>query len=488
MGHQQSDRALSYAVRLRVVGRYVGQLGLVLTVASSVPVLFALLAGDLHFAGRLGGCVGVLAAVFWLLSRLGAPQRIQNNEALVICASMFLIAPLLMVYPLMGEGLSFIDALFEAVSGVTTTGLSTLGSVEGRAGSFLFARSWMQWYGGLGIVALTLALLTRPGVAAKRLSTAEGEEDDTVGGTRAHSRRVLGVYLVLTLGSVALLMAFGAPLFEALNHSLAAVSTGGFSTYDNSIAGLASWGLRGAVMLVSTAGAVSFVFYYRIAGGRWRKNLRSIELRGLVALCALTSGLLALVLWYTTALPWNQAVGHALATGFSAQSTTGFSTLDMGGMHPVGKLVTIGSMLIGGNLGSTAGGIKIVRLLILLSLLRLMLRGTSLSEHAVTVPRLEGRRIEAHQSLDALLIMGLFLLTVAVSWVAFIAGGHAPLDSLFEVSSATGTVGLSTGLVGPELQWWLKGVLCFDMLAGRLEMLALLTMFYPGTWFGRRRD
>jgi trk system potassium uptake protein TrkH len=488
MSQTQPGSALSYAVRLRVVGRYVGELGLVLSVVTAVPAIFALCAGDLAFAARIAVCAVGLGMACGLLSRLRAPERIQNNEALVICASMFVIAPLLMVYPLMGEGLSFTDALFETVSGVTTTGLSALPSVEQRSSSFLFARSWMQWYGGLGIVALSLALLTRPGVAAKRLSTAEAEEDDTVGGTRAHSRRVLGIYLGLTLVAVALLVSFGAPLLDALNHAMAAVSTGGFSTYDKSLESIGGWGLRAAVLVVSTAGAVSFVFYYRVLGGRWREPLRNLELRALVVLCVVISGLLMLVLWLSTALPWGQVVGHALATGFSAQTTTGFSTLDLGGLHPAGKLVTIVSMLIGGNLGSTAGGMKIVRVLILLSLLRTMVRGTSLSEHAVAAPRLGGGRIEPHRSLDALLIVALFVMTVVLSWAGFVAAGHGPLDSLFEVASATGTVGLSAGVLGPDLEWWLKGVLCFDMLAGRLEMLALLTIFYPGTWFGRRRD
>jgi trk system potassium uptake protein TrkH len=488
MPHDPQDSALSYAVRLRVVGRYVGQLGLVLVIVTAVPGLFALFAGEADFAGRVLVCMAGLGLVSWPLSRLEAPERIQNNEALVICASMFLIAPLLMVYPLMGEGISFIDALFESTSGVTTTGLSALRFPQSRSSSFLFARSWMQWYGGLGIVALSLALLTRPGVAAKRLSTAEAEEDDTVGGTRAHSRRVLGIYLGLTLGAVALLLIFGASLNDALNHAMAAVSTGGFSSYGRSLAGLGGWWVRAAVILVSTAGAISFVFYYRALGGRWREPLRSLELRGLLIFCAVTSVLLMLVLWSSTPLPHGEATAHAIVTGFSAQTTTGFSTLDMGRLPSIGKLVTIGSMLIGGNIGSTAGGIKIVRFLILLSLLRTMLRGTALSEHAVAGPRLGTRKIEPHQALDALLVVALFLMTVALSWAGFVAAGYPPLDSLFEVASATGTVGLSTGVLGPDLEWWLKGVLCFDMLAGRLEMLALLTVFYAGTWFGRRRD
>ena len=488
MGSKLSQNALSYAVRLHVVGHYIGELGLVLAAVSLVPLLFAVCAGDAGFAARTALCVGLTGGAAFGLSRLPAPERIQHNEALVICGSMFLIAPLVMVYPLVGEGLSFVDALFETVSGVTTTGLSTVASLETRSASFIFSRAWMQWYGGLGILALSLALLTRPGMAARRLSDTEADEDETVGGTRAHSRRILMAYLGLTVAGILLLLAFGAPLMSALTHAMAGISTGGFSPYENSLAGMPGWGIRGAVLLVSTAGAVSFVLYYRFLGGTWRRDIRNVELRALIVLCLLVSAGLALTMHFSMPLPWGEVIGHALSMGFSAQTTTGFATMDIGELHPVARFVLTVSMFVGGNLGSTAGGIKVVRLLIMLQLLRAMIRGTSLTEHAVEAPRLGGRPVEPAAARDALLVIFLFLGIVSLSWMAFLAAGHDPMNSLFDVVSATGTVGLSTGVVGPELEPALKGVLCFDMLAGRLEMLALLTLMYPGTWIGRRRN
>ena len=150
------------------------------------------------------------------------------------------------------------------------------------------------------------------------------------------------------------------------------------------------------------------------------------------------------------------------------------------------KLVLIFSMLVGGGAGSTAGGFKLLRLLIAASVFRLILLRTCLPKHAVIEPRLAGRRLQDEEIHAALLLIVLFVAVVALSWLPFVAMGYGPLDSLFEVVSATGTVGLSVGLTSATLPPLLKGILCIDMLMGRLEIMAWLVMLYPGTWFGRR--
>lgn len=478
---------LSYAVRGHAVGRYVGQLCLVQAVLVTVPLVVSVTAGEFAFTWRAGLSVLVLVGVGGVLSRLRAGRNIQNNEAFVISSLVFLIAPVMMLWPMMSGGLRFDDALFEAVSGVTTTGLSTAGSIENRPTSFLFSRAWMQWYGGLGVVALSLALVIRPGMAAKRLSVAMGEESDLVAGTRGHMQRVLVVYLVLTGFGFLLLLVCGARPFGALTHTLAAVSTGGYSSYDASLVGLGGWPARAAAMFLGLAGAISFTLYYRVARG-WRRDLSADrEMRTLIGVGLVVAALLWVSMWFTMRVPWGEAVGHALAMGFSAQTTTGFATMDAAELSAASKLVLIASMFIGGDLGSTAGGIKIIRLLVLARLVQVMFRRTSVSKHAVVEPWLRGRRIEPAESIDALLIILLFVGVIILSWIAFLVAGYDPLNALFEVVSATGTVGLSTGVTSHELAPFLKGVLCFDMLAGRLEVLALLVLLYPRTWIGRRK-
>jgi trk system potassium uptake protein TrkH len=152
------------------------------------------------------------------------------------------------------------------------------------------------------------------------------------------------------------------------------------------------------------------------------------------------------------------------------------------------KLVLIFSMLVGGGVGSTAGGFKLLRLLIVVSVFRLILLRTCLPKHAAIEARLAGRRLQDEEIRMALLLILLFITVVALSWLPFVAMGYSPIDSLFEVVSATGTVGLSAGLTSSTLPAVLKVILCVDMLMGRLEIIAWLVMLYPGTWFGRRME
>ena len=153
-------------------------------------------------------------------------------KTMVITASIFLFAPLAMTWPVMASGLGFLDALFEAISAVTTTGLTTTETVADKPDTFLFARAWMQWVGGLGIVVLSLAAMIQPGLVAKRLGDLEDYEEDLIGGTRTRARLVFFVYAVLTVAGIVALGLLDIGWFNAILYSFAAVSTGGFSPHD----------------------------------------------------------------------------------------------------------------------------------------------------------------------------------------------------------------------------------------------------------------
>ena len=157
-------------------------------------------------------------------------------------------------------------------------------------------------------------------------------------------------------------------------------------------------------------------------------------------------------------------------------------------MDAASKVVMIISMLVDGTVGSSAGGFKILRLLIMLRLLQLMIRRTGMLSHAVAEPYLAGQKLEADELLRALQLFFLFIGVMVLSWLPFLFMGYDPLNALFEVASACGTVGLSSGITRPDLEPFLKAVLCFDMLAGRLEIFALLVVLSPGNWFGQRKE
>ena len=480
-------KELRYPVRFRVVFKYFGQLCLVLAVLSLVPLVMSVIFGDTHISLRFGIVIGGLAAIGAGLARMRAPSRVQANEGIVLVALMFLFTPLVMSYPMMSSGLGFLDAFFEAISGVTTTGLSTKATLVGAAPTFLFARAWMQWYGGLGIVVLSLALVMQPGLLAKGLAITETESDDLVGGTRANARRVLKVYGVLTaLGIIGSLLV-GVGFFNAVLYTFAAVSTGGFAP-DNGSLEMFGWPAQVWITLLCLAGAIPLTFYNRVLKKKRRVAVDFLQIQAVVFASLAVTLAVGAAMRLSAGMAWPQVLHHAPLLAFSAQTTAGFSSMPCAQLDAGSKLVLIFSMLVGGGVGSTAGGFKLLRLLIVVSVFRLILLRTCLPKHAAIEARLAGRRLQDEEIRMALLLILLFITVVALSWLPFVAMGYSPIDSLFEVVSATGTVGLSAGLTSSTLPAVLKVILCVDMLMGRLEIIAWLVMLYPGTWFGRRME
>jgi trk system potassium uptake protein TrkH len=485
----EGKSTLLYAVRWSVVGRYLGQLALVLALFTLPPLAVSLYFGEYPISLRYLTVIALLAAAGWPLSRIQAPDRIQGNEAMVIVTLAFALGALLMSWPLAAEGLSALDAFFEAVSGVTTTGLTTLATVQDRHHSFLFARAWMQWYGGLGIAVLATAIMAQHGLATRKLVKlveSSGAEVQ-VSSTRTHARRMLAVYVLLTVAGGLLIWVAGLTPFDALAHALSAVSTGGFSTFDQSLGGALPAFAPFAVVFVSFLGAVSLPLYFLA----WRRGigelLGDLELRTLAGACLAGALLLALCFWQA-GVPMAEALRQGGLLVVSAQTTTGFSVMPTASLDAFPKGLLILSMAVGGSLGSTAGGVKLLRVLVLFRLIQMLLRRTAAPEHAVVEASLGGRRLEEDDMTHPLLIIALFGAVVVFSWLAFLAYGYPALDALFEVVSATGTVGLSTGITSSGLPAVLKLVLCLDMLAGRLEIVALLVTLYPVTWFGRKRE
>lgn len=218
-------------------------------------MIVCLLYGDYKAAAAYLAAVGILSAGGIMAGRLAWKGRIQNNEALVLAAASFLVAPMAAVAPFMMTGMSAVDAVFETISGVTTTGLTMLTDVQTASASLVFGRAWLQWYGGLGIVVFSLVLILRPGTVAKDIADTKDIEDDLLGGVKAFASRALTAYGVMTILGTILLLALGISPITAIHYALAAVSTGGFAPQNNSAAALGSWP---AVRSASNASSAAF--------------------------------------------------------------------------------------------------------------------------------------------------------------------------------------------------------------------------------------
>jgi trk system potassium uptake protein TrkH len=366
--------------------------------------------------------------------------------------------------------------------------LTTSADIESKTTSFLFARAWMQWCGGLGFVIMSLVLFLPRGMVAKDLAVTEDIRDDLLGGTRAFTRKVARVYLAMSLGAFLFLVLAGGGFRDAALYARAAVSTGGFAPRAGSLAGTAGLGFNLVVMLACLAGSFPLILYFRMMHGRRMLREYLVQVIAVIGSGLLVSLVVLWALWAEGPASLEQMLYHAPMLGYSSQTTAGFSTLDAALLPDGAKAALIAGMAVGGGIGSTAGGFKILRLLIFARLVQLLVYRTSIAPHATFCERFAGRRLEADEIRTHLLVIMLFGAVVFVSWISFVAVGFEPVDSLFEVVSATGTVGLSTGVTSAGLPAALKLILCADMLLGRLEFVAVLVCVSPHSWIGRHKD
>lgn len=479
-----STATLSFAVRPRVLARLTGRVALLLTGINAPLVLASLIDQEWEGAAAHAAVLAVLLGLWVLLSR-GRPAAVpQTNEAMVLSTIAFALGSAALALPWWAEGVPVVDALFEGVSAVTTTGLSTLDSVENKPWSFLFARAWGQWSGGLMIVLLALFLTLERGAVAGRWLSYQLTAEEVMLGARAWMRTMTIVYGSLSLAGIGVYLAAGLDPWTALLHGLTTVCGGGFSTADASLGGVGDRAVQAVGMLGGVLGAISFLIWPQLRKGRWREVLGAPELRVFASLCILGAVALYGTMTLLSGLPWRETLWDAALMSLSCQATTGFSTLDLAPLDAASKLVMITQMILGGDTASTAGGIKMFRLIAMLRLIQSAIARTALAPHAV-VPTRAG---EADLIRGTATVVTLFAVVLITVWGVFLAAGIDAVDALYDCASALSTCGASVGVASHALAWPLKLVLTVTMLVGRLEIVAFLVLAYPRTWIGRRQD
>ncbi|MBE9077903.1 TrkH family potassium uptake protein [Romeria aff. gracilis LEGE 07310] len=388
------------------------------------------------------------------------------------------------------------SALFEAVSGFTSAGLSMAIRPSQLPHSLQWWRSFMQWIGGVGVIVLMLAVL-QPSTDAYRLYSAEGREDRlglTIGQT---VKRIWWIYGLFTVAGVMLLRVAGMTWWEALNHAMCAIATGGFSVTDSSIGGYGSAAKLG-VILIMIFGAVSFSTHY---AWLYRRRFRTLwqDSQHWLLWCLLLIGCGILLLenyWFSGTFRW-------LDTSFqwvSALTTCGFSTEPVQFWSPSGKLLLSLGMIMGAASGSTVGGLKLGRVSILFKAVVWRFRRISLSPHEMLRYQLDNQVLSQEtayrwiESAAVLLMLWLGSIAVGIFLLIHVVPSEYTLsDIFFEVASALGSAGLSTGITGPEMNLTAKITLTAMMWMGRLEIfpvLLLLTMPVQQVWrliWGRRK-
>jgi trk system potassium uptake protein TrkH len=385
---------------------------------------------------------------------------------------------------------SFVDCIFESMSGFTTTGSTILTRVEILPPSVLFWRALTHWLGGMGIIVLTLAILPLLGIGGMQLFQAEmpGPTKDRLAPRIQDTARILwSVYVLLTAAEVLLLMLGGLSFFDAVCHAFATLATGGFSTHTASVGFFNSTYVDSVIIFFMFMAGVNFSLHYQGLRGRISSYWRNEEFRFYLSLTALS---ILIIILANIVYGTYESISETVQTGFfqvvSILTTTGFGTADFDQWPPVCKILLVSLMFVGGCAGSTGGGIKHVRLLLFFKYARLQLRNLV---HPQAVGAIKLGKVKVPREV-LISILGFFALYVAFFFLATLVVTALGVDIVTGSTAVVATlnnIGPGLHLVGPTQHYGhlpplAKVVLTFCMLAGRLELYTVAVLLTPDYW------
>ncbi|WP_277407062.1 TrkH family potassium uptake protein [Lacrimispora xylanisolvens] len=380
----------------------------------------------------------------------------------------------------LGGQLTFVQALFEAVSGWTTTGLSVM-DVTITPHIYLFHRSFMQFCGGLGFVMMMVMLIQDK--QSMNLYSAEGHPDKLLPNLKKTAQTICLMYNgFLVIGTAAYVIA-GMSLFDAVNHTMCSLSTGGFSTRLNSIGEYNSFSIEVITIIQMLIGTTNFAVLLLLTKRKWKQVLKVSEVRFMFLVLILTVPVTAFSLIHSMNMGVSEGLRRALFDVTSALSTTGYSSMSYTSWPPLAVNMLILTMLIGGGIGSTAGGIKLTRvyLMIRTALLNIRKRLTSpRNVETIYYYRAQGKtEIDSTLAADTtgFVTTYLFLYIIGTSLIT-VTSNCSLTEAMFEFASALGTVGLSIGLTSPATGNATLVVEMLGMMLGRLEIFIVLTGIY----------
>lgn len=372
------------------------------------------------------------------------------------------------------QGLNFTQAMFESTSGWTTTGLSVV-DVTQASHLILLYRSNIELAGGAGLAIITLSAIT--GIVGSGLTAAEGRSEQLAPNVRRSAKLVLSIYSAYAAVGIIALGIAGMGWFDAINHSFAALSTGGFSTRTDSIGYWDSPAVEAVTIVLMILGTLNFLTSYMLIKGKFKAVIRNPEVR----LQAVLIPLCIIILFLGVASGLYPSLGKgarvAIFETITALSTTGFSTVGYGDWNSLGWCIMLILMLIGGGTGATAGGIKQFRIYALYRGLVWEVKRMLLPDNAVTEPDFwqgERRRFLQDSQLRTIaLFVFLYLLLFGVGVIITCAYGYSLPDSLFEYASTLSTVGLSVGVTAADAPGGLLWTQIVGMFLGRLEFFTV---------------
>ncbi len=385
--------------------------------------------------------------------------------------------------------IDFASAFFEAISGFTTTGATVYSNIESLPKSILFHRSLMHWLGGMGIIVLGVGLfpLINPN-GSLSLFKAESTGisiDKITPKIKDTAKQLWAIYFLFTATNVFFLIIFGMNWFDAINHAFSTVSTGGFSTKNSSLGYFANNdGIMWTTIFFMAISGINFLAHIRFFNG----DLKSYNLEEVKWYIALL-GILSIVLTFahlTPGLSFYQDFMHSTFTIVSIMTTTGFASIDYSTWGNMSVALILIAMIIGGNAGSTAGGVKVIRYIIYFKNISLEIR-RSLKPDSIASIFIDGKPLRSSLVSSIFGFFSLFILTIFVIMIYLYARGLDEMTAISTAMTVVGNVGPGFSLTGPSenysfFSWYDKTILSIAMIIGRLECYTVFILLSKSFW------
>jgi trk system potassium uptake protein TrkH len=469
-----------------------GKIFIVSGLAMTFPLLVAIIYGEKEMYSAFYGIVipAIMAGIIITMAVTPSNKAIRIRDGFLIVALVWILVTLLGAFPfVLSEKMSFVDSFFEMASGFSTTGASILTDIESMPYSILFWRSFTHWLGGLGIVIFAIAIMPQLNIGGFNILRAEtpGPTYEKISPKfKGQARILFTIYLILTIAETLLLKVGGLNWFDALVHTFGTVGTGGFSSYNDSLGHFQSTYVSLVVTLFMVLSALNFTLYYTSMKRGLHGFFKDSEFRFFMIIIFVATALISLNLFSSNLYDLPIALRESAFQVASVITTTGYATVNYDLWPTFSKAILFCLMMVGGCSGSTGGGLKAIRALIILRFIR---RGILVRLHpsAVCTVRLGPKTVPG----DVVTAVGgfslLYVATIMFSAVIISFDNHDMVTSLTAAMACIGSIGPGFGGVGPAMNYSIfsdpiKIFLSFLMLAGRLELFTLFMLFTPKFW------
>lgn len=434
---------------------------------------------------------GIGAALWFSTNRLKGSHDLKKKDGYLVVTMGWLLLSFSGALPYIFSGYLpfFTDAFFETISGYTTTGASVINNLDDYPRALLFWRSLTQWIGGMGIIVLAVAILPILGIGGMQLFVAEAPgitPDKMKPRIKEVAKRLWFIYVGLSLTEMVLLMFGGMSFYDALNHSLTTMATGGFSTKQDSVAFYDSPYIQYVIIVFMFLAGTNFTITYFVIKGKLLKSWRNEEFRNYSLLIIISSVVLSIFVFSVNWEGFESSFRDTLFQVVSIITTTGYVTADYTSWAPFLTVIFFIFMFIGGSAGSTAGGMKVVRHTLLFKNSFLEMK-RQLHPSAVIPVRLNGTAVSREITYNVLAFIMIYLLIYGLGVFTISFTGMDFETALGAVATSLGNIGPGLGAVGPvntfsEVTPFGKWLLAFLMLLGRLELFTVMMLFSKSFW------